>query len=187
MQTGFNLTNHFLIAMPALNDPNFFHTVTYICEHTSNGAMGIVINRPTDMQLSEIFEHMKIAGSSEKPSHMPVYFGGPVEEDRGFILHHFDKNWDSTMQITENLAISTSRDILEAIAHDEGPDKALVALGFAGWGAGQLEREMSENSWISGPADDAIIFDIANEERWQQAARHIGIDLNLLTSEAGHA
>ena len=187
MEPGSNLTNHFLIAMPALNDPNFFHTVTYICEHSDKGAMGIVINRPLEMQLSDIFEHMSITQTSDAHAAQPVYNGGPVEEDRGFVLHEFSTNWDSTLKITDSLAITTSRDILEAIAEDRGPSQSLIALGYAGWGDGQLEQEMADNAWLSCPADPEILFDLPAEQRWEAAARIIGVDLNLLSSTAGHA
>ncbi len=187
MEPGSNLTNHFLIAMPALNDPNFFHTVTYICEHSDQGAMGIVINRPIEMHLSDIFEHMNISEESDTDASQLVFNGGPVEEDRGFVLHHFSKKWDSTLKITDTLAITTSRDILEAIAHGKGPQQSLVALGYAGWGQGQLEQEIVDNAWLSVPADEQILFDLPVEQRWQAAASKIGVDLNLLSSTAGHA
>lgn len=189
MEPGSNLTNQFLIAMPALNDPNFFHTVTYICEHSDKGARGIVINRPIEMQLFDIFEHMDIKQDQQASNNanQPVYNGGPVEEDRGFVLHDFSKAWDSTLKITDTLAITTSRDILEAIAHNEGPGRSLVALGYAGWGEGQLEQEMADNTWLSGPADKNILFSLPAEQRWEAAARSIGVDLNLLSSSAGHA
>lgn len=187
MDAGSNLTNHFLIAMPALNDPNFFHTVTYICEHSDKGAMGIVINRPIEMHLSDIFEHMSIKTNTDSIAQQQVFNGGPVEEERGFVLHRFKKNWDSTLKITDDLAVTTSRDILEAIAHGEGPEQSLIALGYAGWGEGQLEQEMANNSWLSGPADEDILFRLPVTQRWEAAARSIGVDLNLLSSTAGHA
>lgn len=187
MESESNLTNHFLIAMPALHDPNFFHTVTYICEHNVNGAMGIVINRPMEMKLSDIFEHMQIDNTDQDSGSQQIFNGGPVEEERGFILHNYSQSWDSTLRITEELAITTSKDILEAIASDNGPEKSLVALGYAGWGQGQLENEMAENSWLSGPADTRIIFDLPIEQRWQAAAESIGVDLNLISTGMGHA
>jgi len=187
MDSGSNLTNHFLIAMPALNDPNFFHTVTYICEHSDKGTMGIVINRPIEMHLSDIFKHMSINNTSDAASGQQVFNGGPVEEDRGFVLHNFNRKWDSTLKITNRLAITTSRDILEAIALGEGPENTLVALGYAGWGEGQLEQEIADNAWLYGPADEDILFKLPVEKRWEAAARSIGVDLNLLSSTAGHA
>jgi len=187
MQAGSNLTNQFLIAMPALDDPYFSHTVTYICEHSSNGAMGIIINQSMQMQMSDIFTHMKIDVSDPDAGEQSVHYGGPVEEERGFVLHSYHKNWDSTMQVTDTLAISTSRDILEAIANGTGPDKYFIALGFAGWGPGQLEQEMANNSWLSGPASEDVIFSTPLKDRWQSAAQTIGVDLNLMPGQAGHA
>lgn len=182
-----NLTNHFLIAMPGLEDPNFFHTVTYICEHNSDGAMGIVINRPMDLQLSDIFEQLEIKISSLSISQQPVYLGGPVQSDRGFVLHDSSTEWNSTLRINTEISVTTSLDILEAIASDKGPSESLVALGYAGWGAGQLEEELSQNAWLSGPAKSEIIFQRASDERWQAAADLLGVDLNLLSSDTGHA
>jgi len=182
-----NLTNHFLIAMPALADPNFVHTVTYICEHNEEGAMGIVISRPTDLTLGEVLDHLEIAPSDSADVSVPVYSGGPVQTDRGFVIHTPVGAWESSLAVTDDIAVTTSRDILTAIAHHEGPSRYLLALGYAGWGAGQLEQEMADNAWLSGPADDAILFDTAADERWQKAASLLGVDLNLLSSEVGHA
>ena len=187
MDTQSNLSNHFLIAMPGLNDPNFFHTVTYICEHNEKGAMGIVINRPIEFSIADIFEHMDISTDPSLEYHQPVFNGGPVQEDRGFILHQYDHDWDSTLIITPGIAITTSKDILEALAKGKGPDKNLVALGYAGWGAGQLEQEIIDNAWLTGPARPEILFDLPVEDRWQQAATDIGVDLNLLSTTSGHA
>ncbi len=181
-----NLTNHFLIAMPGLQDPNFYHTVTYICEHNDHGAMGIVINRPMNIRLGEILEQMEIPA---KPAAVdqPVFVGGPVQVDRGFVLHPSEKRWDSTLEITSEISVTTSRDILEAMAVEEGPHLSLIALGYAGWGSHQLEDEMAANAWLSGPADLDIIFRKPAEERWEAAARLLGVDLNLLSGDAGHA
>lgn len=180
-----SLKNQLLIAMPNLDDGNFSRTVTYICEHNEQGAMGIVLNRPSELRLSDIFEHMNIDTSSD--SRQKVFIGGPVEEDRGFVLHSHTDNWASTMQITENISISTSKDILEAMAKGDGPQKTFVALGYAGWAAGQLEQEIQNNAWLSGPSDEQIIFDTPSEQRWKAAAKRIGVDLTLLSQEAGHA
>lgn len=182
-----NLTNHFLIAMPALHDPNFFHTVTYICVHNEDGAMGIVINRPLDeLLLGDIFKHMNIIGENERIRGQSVFLGGPVEPERGFVLHTPAGHWDGMLQITPDLGVSTSREILNAMAAGHGPEKTFVALGYAGWGAGQLEEEMAENAWLSCPATDDIIFELPPEQRWQAAAGKLGIDLNLISSDAGH-
>jgi putative transcriptional regulator len=181
------LTNHFLIAMPNLADPNFFHTVTYICEHGDTGAMGLVINRPIGLQLADIFEQLDIQITDPSVNERPVYAGGPVQGDRGFVLHDTKSKWDSTLRITDDISITTSLDILQAIATGKGPEKSLVALGYAGWGAGQLADELAQNAWLSGPARSDIIFDRPSNERWQAAADLLGVDLNLLSSDAGHA
>lgn len=185
--TGSFLTNQFLIAMPGLEDPNFFHSVTYICEHNEEGAMGLVINRPMNMQLGEILEHIDIHDASVDARHIPVHLGGPVQQERGFVLHSPLGEWEATMQVTDRIGVTSSLDILQAIAHDEGPEKILVTLGYAGWGAGQLEQELADNAWLSGPADPDILFNKPDEERWKAAAASLGVDLDLLSGDAGHA
>jgi len=183
-----NFTNHFLIAMPDLADPNFYHTVTYVCAHNDDGAMGIVINRPMDIDLGEVLDHMQIettpAGNAVRD--LPIYQGGPVQPERGFVLHQPPGQWDAMLMVSPVLGITTSRDILNAIAQGKGPSRLLVALGYAGWTAGQLEKEMAENTWLSVPADVSILFDLPAERRWQAAAAHMGIDLNLISTQAGH-
>ena len=181
------LTNQFLIAMPGLEDPNFYHSVTYICEHNAEGALGLVVNRPLDMQLGEILQHIHLEGAQLEARQMPVHLGGPVQQDRGFILHEPLGNWEATLRVTDRIGVTSSVDILQAIARNEGPERVLIALGYAGWGAGQLEQEMAENAWLTGPADPEILFRMPDEERWQAAARSLGIDLNLLSGDAGHA
>lgn len=182
-----SLANHFLIAMPTLADANFARSVTLICEHSDKGAMGIVVNRMTDLRLGDIFEQLSIDPAKASNTESIVYLGGPVQNNRGFVLHEPLGNWESTLTVTDNLGVSTSRDVLEAIAHNRGPDKYMVALGYAGWGAGQLEREISENSWLSGPASREIIFNLPVEHRWKAAARLMGVNLSTLSGEAGHA
>ena len=186
MVTTASLSNHFLIAMPALEDPNFHHTATYICEHDADGALGVVINRPLEMQLGEILSHMDIETGSEEIAARPVYMGGPVQSDRGFVLHEPVGEWEATLQVTESIGITSSSDILAAIARGEGPEKTIVLLGYAGWGAGQLEQELAANAWLSGPASSEVVFDTPSEQRWQAAAALLGVDLNLLSAEAGH-
>jgi putative transcriptional regulator len=173
--------------MPTLADPNFSRTVTYICEHGEHGAMGIVVNRPSELKLSDVLEHMKIPESDPRSGDQIVYIGGPVEEERGFVLHSHSTRWDSTMAVTEEISITTSRDVLEAIARGEGPTRSLIALGYAGWSAGQLETELQANAWLSGPADSQILFKLPPERRWEAAAQLLGVDLNLLSTDAGHA
>jgi len=185
--TSFDLTNQFLIAMPSMGDPNFSKTVTYVCAHNDDGAMGIVINRPLEIELSEVFEQMHIAGSESAANSQPVYQGGPVHRDRGFIIHNPAQDWESTIQVTSELAVSTSRDILEAMSQGTGPDVALVALGYAGWGAGQLEQEMGQNAWLSGPATLEILFRTPAERRWQLAAAEMGVAFDSLSNDIGHA
>lgn len=181
------LNNHFLIAMPALADPNFFHSVTYICEHNEQGAMGIVINQPLDISLSDVLAHMQMSNENEVIGTAPVYLGGPVQTDRGFVLHEPAGEWDSMLEVTETIAVTTSRDILQALNDGKGPDRSLVALGYAGWGEGQLEHELVENAWLTCPADSAIIFDTPIENRWTAAAASLGIDLNTISDTFGHA
>lgn len=183
--TYFN--NQFLIAMPTLADPNFFQTVTYISEHNAEGALGIVINRPLTLTLGDLLEHLRIPVNLPEISAMPVYAGGPVQPEQGFVVHTPVGRWGATLKVTESIGITTSRDILQALAQGEGPDQALVALGYAGWGPGQLDREIVENAWLSGPADEAILFRMPNEERWTAAAALLGVDLRLLSGDAGHA
>lgn len=183
----FDLTNHFLIAMPSLADPNFSRTVTYICVHNEEGAMGIVVNRPLEFALGEVFAQMDLVSDDPAVLARPVYQGGPVHTDRGFVLHRPASSWGSTIAVTPQLAVSTSRDILAAIAAGSGPTDTLVALGYAGWGAGQLEQEMAENAWLSGPADLEILFHTPPAARWSDAARLIGVDLTVLSPDIGHA
>jgi len=185
--TTFDLTNQFLIAMPTMVDPNFSRSVTYVCAHNDDGAMGIVINRPLELQLGEVFAQMDIAYTDDRSGEQTIYQGGPVHQDRGFIIHRPATQWDSTIHITDELAVSTSRDILEAMSAGEGPRDTLVALGYAGWGAGQLEQEMSQNAWLSGPASAEIIFRTEAAKRWETAAAIMGVDLASLSSDVGHA
>ena len=180
------LSNHFLIAMPGLADPNFFHTVTFICEHDADGAMGIVINRPLDLNLADIITHMDIQVTPET-AQLPIFQGGPVQTERGFVLHAPLGDWEATLQVSDEIGVTASQDVLAAIAAGRGPKRSLIALGYAGWGAGQLEREIAENAWLSGPATAEILFDTPVEKRWAAAAALLGVDLNLLSSDTGHA
>jgi len=180
------LNNQFLIAMPNLGDPNFFHTVTYICQHSDQGALGIVINRPAEMQLGEVFKQMKIEPSHAESNDLPVFSGGPVQPERGFVIHTPGESWDSTLIVSEEIALTTSRDILEALATGRGPDKVLIALGYAGWGEGQLEKEIMQNAWLNTPCELRILFDLPVSQRWNAAAEQLGIDINLMTTPAGH-
>ncbi len=187
MNSSTNLTNHLLIAMPGLADGNFHHTVTYICEHDDQGAMGIVINRPSGLHLGDILDQLDITDGLAQQSEQIIYTGGPVQIERGFVLHTHDGRWDSTLAITPTTSITTSRDILAAIAQGKGPDKSLIALGYAGWAGGQLEEEIKSNHWLNGPAEEQIIFDLPSNDRWQAAAQALGVDINLLSGDTGHA
>ncbi len=187
MMTDSRLTNHFLIAMPGLMDDNFNQAVTYICEHDENGTFGIIINRESGVSLNEVMQQMQIPYPTDAQDNTLVLIGGPVQSNRGFILHRPTGNWDSSLIVTDTVALTTSRDILEAIAEDRGPDDNIIALGYAGWGPGQLEQEMAANTWLSCPAEQQIIFETPVEKRWQAAADLIGVDLQLLSNDAGHA
>ncbi|TVZ37230.1 putative transcriptional regulator [Alteromonadaceae bacterium 2753L.S.0a.02] len=181
-----SLRDHFLIAMPSLTDPIFSRSVTYVCDHSEQGAMGIVINQPLDLKLGDVFQQLSI-DHDDKLIDRPVLAGGPVNMQRGFVLHRDTGSWDSTLRITAEISLTASRDIVSAIANDKGPKSALFALGYAGWSSGQLEGEIANNSWLVIPADTSIIFDTPVEERWNATARVMGIDLNLISSSAGHA
>jgi putative transcriptional regulator len=181
------LTNQFLIAMPNLDDPNFAHTVTYLCQHNHEGALGIVINRPADINIREILNQLHIKPVSDKVNSIPVFSGGPVQPERGFVIHTPNTRWDSTLVVSDTIALTTSRDILEALANGEGPEKTLIALGYAGWGEGQLEKEIISNAWLNTPFSPGILFDTPVELRWNEAADNIGIDIKRLTTPAGHA
>lgn len=184
-----NLKNHLLIAMPGLADPNFHHSVALICEHNNEGAIGIILNRPLDLKLREVLNHLEVAEKTGACScaDQPVLLGGPVQVEHGFILHQPKGEWSATLSIDAKTGLTSSIDILQAIAAGKGPERILIALGYAGWGAGQLEKELAENSWLCVPTDPDIMFDLPHEQRWHAAAGKLGIDLNLLPADAGHA
>ncbi|MEY2701343.1 MAG: hypothetical protein RIQ52_2098 [Pseudomonadota bacterium] len=180
------LDNQFLIAMPGLADSYFARTVTYLCQHNGDGALGIMINRPSALTIGDVMRQLDIAVLDASLEHTPVYIGGPVQPDRGFILHTASTPWGSTLRVSDTVSLTTSRDILEAIASGRGPGKVLFALGYAGWSQGQLEDEMKDNAWLSVPADDAVVFDVSAAERWRRSADLLGINISLLTAQAGH-
>lgn len=181
------LTNQFLIAMPSLADPNFAQTVTLICDHSERGALGVVINKALPMDLAEVFNQLEMDSSRSRVGQHPVLRGGPVQTDRGFVLHTPQGTWESSLPFSQRVHLTTSRDILLALSRGEGPDQAVVALGYAGWDAGQLEREIVENAWLTVPADERVVFDTPMAERWNAAARLLGVNLLSLSSQAGHA
>jgi putative transcriptional regulator len=186
-----NLTDHFLIAMPSMLDPVFGGTVVYLCEHNANGALGLIINRPTDMTIDVLFERidlkLEIAARNAPMDNMPVMFGGPVQVERGFVLHSPLGNFSSMMRVTDDIGLTTSKDVLEAVALDEGPPRILITLGCAGWSAGQLEQEIARNGWLTVQADPAIMFELPMEQRFSAAMKLLGIDPMMLAGEAGHA
>ena len=181
-----NLTDHFLIAMPAMADPNFAKTLTYICEHNEQGALGVVVNRPMDMTLTKLFEQIAVELISEVGG-MWVHYGGPVQMDRGFVLHQPLGNWESTLAVNDLVGLTTSKDILEALGRGAGPDKILVSLGYASWAPGQLEFELAQNAWLTVAASPEVIFDLPAEARLAAAMEMLGIDFAKLSDKVGHA
>jgi len=182
-----NLTNHFLIAMPNMADPYFARTLTFICEHNDKGALGVVVNRPIEMTLGALYERLSLPLASRILLNEPVYFGGPVQTDRGFVLHQPLGQWQATLAVRDKLGLTTSKDILEAAGQGAGPRRMLVTLGYSGWAAGQLESEIGQNAWLTVEAKDAIIFDTPSEERLPAAMKLLGVDFAKLSEEAGHA
>jgi len=180
-------TDQFLIAMPMLADPNFFHSVTYICEHNEDGAFGLVINRPLDMTLAEVASQMSLPTPPTGLATLTTYSGGPVGAERGFVVHEPVGQWSGTLQINARVGVTSSRDIVEAICRGEGPAKFLVVIGYAGWEAGQLEQEMIDNAWLTTPALPEILFDTPAGDRWEAAASLFGIDLTRMSPDVGHA
>ncbi|MGK5066769.1 YqgE/AlgH family protein [Janthinobacterium sp. AD80] len=185
-----NLANHFLIAMPAMQDPIFGGTVVYVCEHNENGVLGVVINKPTDMTMEVLFERidLKLAAGSDTPIvNEPIMFGGPVQDDRGFVLHTPGARYSSSLTVTDEIAFTTSIDVLEAVAKGDGPERLLVSIGYSGWSPGQLEEEIGRNGWLTVGASADILFDFPIEQRYVAAIKLLGIDPLMLASEAGHA
>ncbi|MDW8468200.1 MAG: YqgE/AlgH family protein [Burkholderiales bacterium] len=185
--SSIDLTYHFLIAMPNMVDPYFARTLTLVCEHSAQGALGIVVNRPLDMTLQALFERLSLSMRNTELADAPIYFGGPVQTDRGFVLHTPPGNWQSTLRVRDRLGLTTSRDVLEAVGRGEGPEKMLVSLGYAGWAAGQLEHELKQNAWLTVEAQETIIFDLPAEERLPAALELLGLDYARLADVAGHA
>lgn len=188
--SGLNLANHFLIAMPSMQDPIFGGTVVYICEHNDKGVLGVVINKPTDMTMEVLFERidLKLAeGLHSDVVNEPIMFGGPVQDDRGFVLHTPGGRYSSSLAVTDEVAFTTSIDVLEAVASGGGPQRMLVSIGYAGWSPGQLEEEILRNGWLTVGADAHVLFDLPVEERYTAAIKLLGIDPLMLATEAGHA
>lgn len=187
MQASHSLADHFLIAMPSLADPHFARGVTLVCQHDEHGAMGLVVNHPSEYTMGEVFRQMDIGSDSTALARQAVLVGGPVQPDRGFVLHDDPRDFGAALRFGKSLAVSTSRDILEQMARGEGPPHFLMTLGYAGWTAGQLEEEIAQNAWLVVPADPAICFDTPVERRWQAAALALGIDISGMSDVVGHA
>ena len=173
--------------MPGMQDPHFARTVSLICQHDAQGAMGLVLNQDSEFNLGELFDQLDLECRNQDLRVLPVLSGGPVQIERGFILHQDSRSWDSSMHLANGLTVTTSRDILQALAAGDGPGRFQVLLGYSGWTAGQLEQEISENAWLNAPVDAEIIFNRPVEQRWQAAAQLLGVDLSLISSQAGHA
>jgi len=182
-----SLRNHFLIAMPSLEDSIFSQSVTYVCDHNEHGAMGVIINQPSELRLSSIFEQLDLPQSSRHNENLNILTGGPVNPEQGLVLHKEKGDWESTLSISNDLHITTSKDIIEALAREGGPENPQLAFGYAGWGEGQLEEELSNNLWLTMPADPAILFDVPAEARWEAVEQRLGVDLSLLSTQVGHA
>jgi putative transcriptional regulator len=185
-----NFTNHFLIAMPGMADPYFSKSLTYICEHSENGAIGLVINKPIDISVGHLFEQVNISLSDEimaRVGNDSVHFGGPVKVECGFVLHSPLGDWNSTLKVADDIGMTTSKDILEAIARGEGPSRVLVTLGYAGWSPGQLEDEIKRNGWLTVKADANLIFNLSPDEKLNAAMMKLGIRPEMLSDTAGHA
>ena len=182
-----SLTNQLLIAMPGMADPNFSTTVTLICEHNDDGALGIVINRPLDLKLAGLFEQLNVEDPHSAAAEDPILMGGPVGPERGFVLHNPGSSFENSLTVSDDIQLTLSRDVIDAMATGDGPQKSLVALGYAGWQPGQLESEMLANSWLNVPASPDIVFDMPFNDRWMSAARTLGIDISKISPDAGHA
>ena len=182
-----SLSNQLLIAMPGMADPNFNSTVTLICEHNAEGALGIVINRPMSLNLGGLLDQLSLQQADESAASSPILDGGPVGRERGFVLHNPQEAFESSVAVSTDIQLTLSRDVLDAMAAGSGPDKSVVALGYAGWEAGQLEQEMLQNTWLNVPASPEIVFDVPFTERWSVAAEIIGIDISQISPHVGHA
>ena len=189
--TTLNLANQFLIAMPGMLDDNFAGSVVYLCEHSDKGALGLVINKPIDIDLKSLFDKVELDLQRDELGRQPVFFGGPVQTERGFVLHEKladdAARFNSTLSVPGGLEMTTSKDVLEALAAGDGPKRILITLGYSGWSAGQLEDELGRNGWLTVGADPAVIFDTPIEARYHRALSLLGFDPRMLSQEAGHA
>ncbi|GLR12361.1 YqgE/AlgH family protein [Chitinimonas viridis] len=182
-----NLSRQFLIAMPAMADPIFAKSLVFVCDHNDQGAMGVIVNRPLGMNMRTLFQQVDIELRREDVAEQEVYFGGPVQTDRGFVLHQPLGNWQSTLAVEDELGLTTSKDVLLAMGEGGGPDRMFISLGYAGWEAGQLESELGQNAWLTVDADIEVIFSLPSEQRYEAALGLLGIDMAMLSDTAGHA
>jgi putative transcriptional regulator len=183
-----NFTHQCLIAMPDMQDNRFMHAVTYIVRHDEDGAVGLVVNRPLELTIGELLSEVRLPVMGGRPPlEQPVLYGGPVSTEAGFVLHEEIGHWNSSLEVEDNICVTSSRDILDAISQGKGPSRYQIMLGYAGWAAGQLEKEIVENAWLVCPADAPLLFDLPYDLRWEAAARRIGVDVNLLSAQVGHA
>ncbi|KTC99599.1 YqgE/AlgH family protein [Legionella erythra] len=182
-----SLANHILVAMPSLTDPNFQRTVVYVCEHHVQGTVGLIINRPMQYPLSLVFEQMQIEPARKERSMQPLLYGGPVQPERGFVIHRPIGGWRSSLSLRDDVTVTTSSDIIRAIAAETGPKDALITLGYTGWGENQLEQEVMNNVWLVCPYKSELLYDVPFSERWEYAGLLIGVKMSQLSSSAGHA
>ena len=182
-----NLTDHFLIAMPAMEDPYFAKSLVYVAEHNDQGALGVIVNRPIDMDIATLFQKIDVPFESTTLARLPVFFGGPVQTDRGFVLHRPLGSWQSTLVVNQEVGLTTSRDVLLSVGHAGHPSDMVITLGYSGWGAGQLEHELAQNAWLTVQADARILFEMPHEEKLPSALELLGVDLTNLAGQAGHA
>jgi putative transcriptional regulator len=187
MEDTHSLAGQLLVSMPGMTDPDFRHTVTYVCEHSEKGALGIVINKPIGMELGAVLQQLSLETAANELLSQPVLRGGPVQAERGFVIHESPSHWDATTEVGQSICVTTSQDILSDVAAGNGPERILMALGYAGWGAGQLEDELRQNAWLTVPATTDIVFDTPYDELWQAAAASLGIDPANLSLHAGSA
>jgi len=181
------LTNHFLIAMPSMRDPSFKRGVAFLCQHGEDGAMGLLVNRLSEYRLGDVLAQMNLSSTIAEVADSPVLIGGPVQPERGFVLHSPHGQWESSFKISDSICVTTSRDILAAIAEGRGPERAIVTLGYSGWGAGQIESELKDNAWLTADANEQILYETPIEQRWDAAAALVGVTIANLTSYSGHA
>lgn len=182
-----SFANHLLVAMPSMIDPNFERTVIYLCEHHEQGSVGIIINRPLQFPMSLVFEQLQIEPIRVEQNKLPLLFGGPVQPERGFVIHKQIGGWRSSLFLQDEVTVTTSNDIIRAIAVDKGPKDVLVALGYSGWLENQLEKEVMENSWLICPYKAEILYEVPFDQRWEYAGLTLGVKMNEISTDTGHA